>query len=309
MTTQELIDYYSNLLILQYVGKPRAYATIQLLASIGILPQTSVQEIDFPSAPASGAFKLNYGGTNTASINWNALTSTIQTDLRAISGLGSVTVTGSIASQKLVVTFTGVTIPASLLTVTTNTLEDGSSAPIVPVVSEIDITIPLAVQNAFNLIGDSPAVGVQLDIIGKYCGVTRSGNGLNGQPITLNDADFLTLIRLAALTNSSGSSLETIQNLLFQFFADTILLYDLLDMRFSYVLSSSIGSNDLIQLFLTEGLLPKPMGVQLSVIVVPDITNLFGFRTYQLPASKSKPFNQYGSFNMTWRWLSYVNIP
>jgi hypothetical protein len=38
-TTQELIDYYANLLILQYRGKPRAYATIQALATMPVMDQ------------------------------------------------------------------------------------------------------------------------------------------------------------------------------------------------------------------------------------------------------------------------------
>jgi hypothetical protein len=309
MTTNELINYYANLLILQYVGKPRAYATVQLLAAGAVLPQTSVQKITFPSAPASGAFTLRYDGVNTASIAWNALTATVQTDLRAITGLENVTVLGSIAAQSLTIIFTDVPVPAKELTVSANTLVDGSAASIVPVITEIDDTLPVAVQNAFNLNGDDTAVGVQLDTIAKYVGVTRSGNGLDGQPITLDDTDFLTLIRLAALTNSAGSSLETITTLLYQFFQNQILLYDYANMRFSYILASTIGSSDLIQLFLTEGLLPKPMGVQLSVVVVPTIDVLFGFRTYLSAAGVAKPFNRYGNWNFEWRWLSYADRP
>lgn len=309
MTTNELIRYYANLLILQYVGKPRAYATVKLLTAGAVLPQTSVQKIVFPSAPAAGAFTLNYGGVNTASIAWNASTPTVQSAIRAISGLGSITVLGSIATLNLTIIFTAVPVPADELTINANTLVDGSAADIIPVITEIDDTLPIAVQNAFNLNGDNPAVGVQLDTVAKYVGVTRSGYGLDNQPVTLNDADFLTLIRLAALTNSAGSSLETITNLLYQFFQNQILLYDYTNMRFSYVIASSIGSADLIQLILTEGLLPKPMGVQLSVVVVPDINNLYGFRTYLSPAGKAKPFNRYGNWNFDWRWLNYTDRP
>lgn len=80
---------------------------------------------------ASGTFKFNYGGHATAFINWNDAVSVIQTQLRTLVGLESVTVTGSIASQSLVVKMAGVygATPA-VLTVTSNTLETSGSTPI-----------------------------------------------------------------------------------------------------------------------------------------------------------------------------------
>lgn len=147
--------------------------------------------------------------------------------------------------------------------------------------------LPLQVQNAFT-IGDTViagtdypgAVGVQLDILGKYAGVVRSGYDLAGNPLTLNDMDFTTLIRLAIVTNNSGSSLADIQNLLHNNFANEMFVFDGANMQMSYLITSSIGSQALVELFITEGLLPKPMGVQLaSVIYVPTVS-LFGFQTY-----------------------------
>src|ERR1017187_2134953 len=123
MTTQELINYYANLLILQYIGKTNAYATIQALVTPIIMDQ-----------------------------------------------------------------------------------------------------LPLLVQSAFNM--DGSAVGVQLDVLGKYAGVVRSGYGLTGQPITLDDADFFTFIQVAILTNSAGSDLSTIQNLLHTYFPEELLVFD-----------------------------------------------------------------------------------
>lgn len=38
-TTQQLIDYYANLLIKQYLGKPRAFATIQTVVTPFLMPQ------------------------------------------------------------------------------------------------------------------------------------------------------------------------------------------------------------------------------------------------------------------------------
>ena len=306
MTTVEIIKYYSDLLIIQYIGKPRAYATVQTLASQGILPTITTQNIVFSAVPASGAFKLSYDGTLTASIAWNDSAATIQTDLQAISGLGSVTVTGSIASQTLTVTFVGVPPPSDLLIVSDNTLEDSGSHDIDISVPETDVTLPIAVQDAFDLLGTDTAIGVQLDVIGKYVGVTRSGVGFGGNNITLDDSDFLSLIRMAIIRNTSDASLQSIVNLLETAFPDQILVFDYLNMRLSYLINSSIGSLDLIQLFITEGLLPKPTGVELAITIIgPDITDFFGFRTYDLPAIKVNPFNTYDDYHTNWPWLSY----
>jgi hypothetical protein len=173
MTTQQLINYYANLLILQYIGKTNAYASIQALVTPVIMDQ-----------------------------------------------------------------------------------------------------LPLLVQNAFNM--DGTAVGVQLDVLGKYAGVTRNGYGLTGQPITLNDADFFTFIKLAILTNSAGSDLGTIQNLLHIFFPGELFVFDHKEMRMSYLINSTIGSQNLVQLFITEGLLPKPMAVQLAAPIYAPALKFFG---------------------------------
>ena len=207
MNTQDIINYYASLLILQYVGKPKAYATIQTLVTPVVMDQ-----------------------------------------------------------------------------------------------------LPTQVMNAFNLTGTSTAVGVQLNVLGKYQGVTRSGYGFGGVPITLDDADFLTFIQMAIIRNNSGSSLADIQRLLQQFFPGQILVFDYQNMQMSYLVSSAIGSQNLMQLFVNEGLLPKPMGVGLSVVIyAPVITTFFGFRTYLLPGHNNTPFNSYTDYQTDRPWLSYQN--
>jgi hypothetical protein len=134
--------------------------------------------------------------------------------------------------------------------------------------------LPLQIQNAFNM--DGSAVGVQLDVIGKYAGVTRYGTGFNGQPITLDDTDFFTLIQLAVAQNSAGSSLSQIQTLLNTYFSGDIFVFDHKDMRMSYIINSNLGNQNLIALFITEGLLPRPMGVQLAAPIYTSITAFFG---------------------------------
>lgn len=170
-------------------------------------------------------------------------------------------------------------------------------------------TVPLAVQNGYNVIGDDIAVGAQLDVLGKYVGVTRTGRGFT-QQITLNDADFLTLIKIAIVKNSAQSDLGTIQQLLFDFFPNQIFAFDFKTMRMSYLISSAVGSQELIELFITQGLLPIPMAVQLAVIIyAPIIDSFFGFCDYTLPAplAGQSPMNDYADYSLVWPWLSYEN--
>lgn len=299
-TTLNLIDYYVNLLIIQYNNKPKALATIAAQVTPIVMPQTSVQVISFSVAPSSGAFVLSYAGNNSASINWNDSTSTIQTKIQAIPGLSTATVSGSISSLLLTVTFNDVTPPAALLVLVSSSLDADVA------IDETDETLPLAVENGFNLLGDNIAQGVQLDTLGKYNGVTRSGHGFNTN-ITLDDADFLSLMKMAIAKNFSGSSLADIQKIIHQFFPDEMFVFDYQNMHMSYVISSAVGSQELIQMFIVQGLLPRPMAVALTLIIYALNINFFSFRTYELPAFNASPFNTYADYHTDWPWLSYQN--
>jgi len=96
--------------------------------------QTAVQQITFvggTNSAVSGHYVLNYNSNPTAQIQWNASATDIQNALQAVSGLGSVTVSGT-AAAGFTVTFTGVSGAASLLTVTSNTLVDANNVTVVP---------------------------------------------------------------------------------------------------------------------------------------------------------------------------------
>lgn len=163
--------------------------------------------------------------------------------------------------------------------------------------------LALQVQDAFYV---ETAVGVQLDVLGKYAGVTRIGDSPYGK-ITLNDSDFRTLIKLASSVNSSDMTLGNIDNILATFFPGVMFVFDFGSMRMGYYISSAIGSLDLIYTFISQGLLPKPMGVQLSsTIVFPELNNFFGYRTYEAPNLNAKPYNTYEDYNEDWPYLSYA---
>lgn len=166
--------------------------------------------------------------------------------------------------------------------------------------------MPVAVQNAYEI---TTAVGVQLDVIGKYVGVSRSGYGTTGQPITLVDSDYIQLIKMVIIKNNSGSSLATIQALLASNFPGQIFVSDNQDMGLNYVLVESLGTSDLLELIVTGGYLPRPMAVEVSVVIVPEHTDpFFGFRTYAAPDSSVSPFNNYTIYQTTYPWLSYEGV-
>lgn len=204
MTTQEIIDYYANLLILQYLGKPKAYATIQTSVEPFIMDQ-----------------------------------------------------------------------------------------------------LPVAVQDAYDI---QTAVGVQLDVIGKYVGVSRRGFGFHG-PVTLTDADYRVLITLVIAQNNSGSSLAQIQSLVAGAFPGQIFIFDNQLMDLTYVILDGLGTSSLLQMIATGNFLPVPMAVGSSVTIVMEGHDpFFGFRTYEAPDPTVSPFNTYSSYSLTAPWLSYSGV-
>jgi hypothetical protein len=90
----------------------------------------AVQHIAFSGVPASGNYKLQYGANNSGSIAYSADAAAVQTALRLLSGLGSVTVTGD-TTAGFNVTFTGVTGAATLLSPNTNSLQTATPVDVV----------------------------------------------------------------------------------------------------------------------------------------------------------------------------------
>lgn len=304
MSTLDLVNYYKNLLIKQYSNLPNASGTVETTITPLLIPQQSVQTIKFNPIPTSGTFVLSYNGVNSSTINWNDSYSTIQTSLQTIPALSQVIVTGSISSG-LTINFVGLTLVAQLLVIfSSNLLSTGN--PVTITIKETDLTLPLAIQDAFNL---DTAIGVQLDILGKYTGVKRTISTPT-QTITLNDSDFRILIKFSIVQNNSGSSLETIEQNLNIFFPGNFLITDYKNMYMSYIFSQSIGSPDLFKAIIQEKLIPKPMGVGFSVLVPPIVNDFFGYSTYEQGGINPvvKPYNTYENFDTNWLYLDYNNF-
>jgi hypothetical protein len=160
--------------------------------------------------------------------------------------------------------------------------------------------LPKQVEDAFSV---ENAVGAQLDIIGKYVGVSRT----NGA-VSLDDDGFRVFIQLAIIKNSAGSSLAEIQALIYQFFADEIFVFDFKTMRMGYYIDVDAWTDDLATIAIQEDLLPYPMAIQRSSNIYADATTLttfFGFRTYLSEGYNNSPFNTYDDYQAGRPWLSY----
>lgn len=112
-----------------------------------------VQTLTFNGVAASGAFEVTYAGGTSDAINWNDPAATIQATLRAVPGLGEVTVTGSIASQSLVITMAGLYGPATV-GITADTLETSGSVAVTvtPSVTTVAETIAAAITRTQSVL-------------------------------------------------------------------------------------------------------------------------------------------------------------
>lgn len=100
-----------------------------------ILPLvTPVQSLTPSGVAASGTFTLSLGASTSAAINWNDTAAQIQTKVRAIVGLETAVVTGSIAAG-FSVSMDGYYGPAALLVVGANSLQTAGA---------VAITLPVA---------------------------------------------------------------------------------------------------------------------------------------------------------------------
>jgi hypothetical protein len=86
------------------------------------------QILTLSGVAASGVFRVNYNGHQSANINWNDSIGTIQSKVQAVTGLDACLVTGSIASQTLTFDLSAISQIQGLITITNNTL--ATSAPV-----------------------------------------------------------------------------------------------------------------------------------------------------------------------------------
>lgn len=159
------------------------------------------------------------------------------------------------------------------------------------------------VKNGYNL---DTAVGVQLDVLGKYIGVSRffgammfedyfsfslydpkpeiyTGSvgfcdysdlakpgfwmvydAIVNTTYSLSDADYRLILKLKILQNNSNHSDKEIDDGIFEIFGDLLIPQDNYNMTMNYIVDPSI--EDLINIAYNKGVLPKPMGVEIILL-------------------------------------------
>lgn len=177
--------------------------------------------------------------------------------------------------------------------------------------------VAVQVRDGFDV---NTAVGAQQDILSKYLGTNRTITGTtftrnyygyskygDTAPFTfypmlkygdaapdvqfrnydesiqslyeLNDEELRIIQKLAIVRNNSNASVKDIDDILFELFGADCYFIDRMNMT---VVSYMVGErwSRMFQIAKSEGLLPNPAGVGTSLIVVPDIQNIFGYSLY-----------------------------
>jgi len=112
------------------------------------------QTLTFSGVAASGTFEITSTNGSTAAINWNDTVSVIQTKLQAVTGQTDWTVTGSIASESLVINTWKTYGPVTLFTISANSLETSGTVAITvtPAVTIAGETIAAAITRTYGLV-------------------------------------------------------------------------------------------------------------------------------------------------------------
>jgi hypothetical protein len=120
----------------------------------------------------------------------------------------------------------------------------------------------VSIQNGFNI---DTAIGKQLDILGKYTGVSRELYS------SLSDDDYRFLIKMAIVKNSTNGSLKEIDDLFYLFFTGKVIVFDNYDMSITITYDPFI--EDIITIAKNNGIIPKPLGVKLTLVRFSDVVN------------------------------------
>lgn len=217
MSDAALIDYYANTLLLQYVTKPKAYATIQAAARAIMVNDLLIAIRDGYNVHTAVGVQLDILGK--------------------YAGIGR-QIIGFVSSG----TYFGF-------------LEYGEAPPKDGISGFISYEMP-----------DGGGVRV------------RSYADANALVYLIPDDQYRGLIQMKIFKNHSNGSLESIDAIMQALFGEDYLVSDGGDMVLHYIFPESASL--LVSIARYTGLLPKPTGVGLSVGVTPDLGAIFGFAQY-----------------------------
>ena len=124
--------------------------------------------------------------------------------------------------------------------------------------------MPLALANAFDV---TTATGQQLQWIAQLVGCVNSGYNLSGQFVTLTDTQFGLLIQAKGALNRLRGTNAQIQNFIFKYFAGVLRVSNDLNMNMTYTFLVPLNSLQWVELFISQGFLPVPLGVNMGPVI------------------------------------------
>lgn len=131
-------------------------------------------------------------------------------------------------------------------------------------------------QDVLNAFNPETCVGKQQDILGKWIGVDRYYLG-DGVTQALNDDDYRIVLNFKAIANSLDMSCSAIDNILYDFFGDSVICSTDNDLTIYYLVAPEYL--DIAEILLQKKVLPKPLGVRLGGLIENKIW--FGFCSYE----------------------------
>lgn len=204
--------------------------------------------------------------------------------------------------------------------------------------------ILLDIKNAYSV---DEAVGIQLDVIGKYAGIDRyyEGQDLNGYfaftdydevtpdsgkrgfsdysdfetkegrwltygntlaiDLKLNDEDYRILIKLKIVQNNSDHSHKSIDDSIFSAFGNDVIPDSTGDMVMYYFVP--IDKSEILKVAIQKEVLPRPMAVRLNFLI-EKLDGYFGFTSYN-GSGALIGFSDYTDFDTkTGQTLAYSNL-
>lgn len=133
---------------LRIVNNKFYHRTTNIVRAIRHTNITEVQSYTINGSPTGGTYTLTHNGNTTGSIAYNASAATVQTALRLLSGLGSVTV--ALSGSTYTVTFTGVSGNTPQMTSTSSLT--GGTAPSITHATIIEGAAPPALLTSGKII-------------------------------------------------------------------------------------------------------------------------------------------------------------
>lgn len=123
---------------------------------------------------------------------------------------------------------------------------------------------------------------------------TLNYHSLLSQSNALSDTDFRTLIHLKILQNNINHSHKSINDAIFDIFGNSVVPDSTGGMKMIYFISQNFSA--VVSAALTKQLLPKPMGVQITLIINVSAP-FFGFATYESTPGSIEGFATYANYD------------